>query len=112
MLVYVLYYDENFLVHPKDPIWLHYQSFKWWLLPHSLGGACAILLGSLQFSEQGRQRYQKLHRALGRIYVFDVFVAAQLGVYIQCFEERPPITRASRKTRATAKLRVIHCRCG
>jgi hypothetical protein len=31
MLVYVLYHDESFLVHPKDPIWLHYEPFKWWL---------------------------------------------------------------------------------
>ena len=88
LLAYVLYHDEGFLVHPKDPIWLHYQPFKWWLLPHGLGGACAILLGSLQFSEQRRQRYQKLHRVLGRIYIVGVFVAAPLGVYIQYFEER------------------------
>src|SRR5215831_15797200 len=88
MLAYVLYHDESFLAHPKDPIWLHYKPFKWWLLPHGLGGACAILLGSLQFSEQCRQRYQKLHRVLGRIYVVGVFVAAPLGVYSQCFEER------------------------
>jgi len=88
MLAYVLYHDESFLAHPKDPIWLHYKPFKWWLLPHGLGGACAILLGSLQFSKKCRQRYQKLHRVLGRIYVVGVFVTAPLGVYIQCFEER------------------------
>lgn len=88
MLAYVLYHDESFLVHPKDPIWLHYQPFKWWLLPHGLAGACAILLGPLQFSEQLRHCYRKLHRVLGRIYVAAVFVAAPLGVYIQCFEER------------------------
>jgi uncharacterized membrane protein len=88
MLAYVLYHDESFLVHPKDPIWLHYEPFKWWLLPHGLAGACAILLGLLQFSERLRLRYRKLHRVLGRIYVASVFVAAPLGVYIQYFEER------------------------
>ena len=88
MLAYVLYHDESFLVHPKDPIWLHYEPFKWWLLPHGLAGACAILLGPLQFSERLRRRYRKLHRVLGRIYVVGVFVAAPLGVYIQYFEER------------------------
>jgi len=88
MLAYVLYHDESFLVHQKDPIWLHYEPFKWWLLPHGLAGACAILLGPLQFSERLRLRYRKLHRALGRIYVAGVFVAAPLGVYIQYFEER------------------------
>jgi hypothetical protein len=29
MLAYVLYHDESFLVHPKDPYWQHYQPFKW-----------------------------------------------------------------------------------
>lgn len=88
MLAYVLYHDESFLVHPKDPIWLHYEPFQWWLLPHGLAGACAILLGPLQFSERLRLHYRKLHRVLGRIYVAGVFVAAPLGVYIQYFEER------------------------
>lgn len=88
MLAYVLYHDESFLVHPKDPIWLHYEPFKWWLLPHGLAGACAILLGPLQFSERLRRRCRKLHRVLGRIYVGGVFFAAPLGVYIQYFEER------------------------
>jgi uncharacterized membrane protein len=88
MLAYVFYHDESFLVHPKDPIWLHYEPFKWWLLPHGLAGACAILLGPLQFSERLRLRYRKLHRVLGRVYVAGVFVGAPLGVYIQYFEER------------------------
>jgi uncharacterized membrane protein len=94
MLAYVLYHDESFLVHPKDPIWLHYEPFKWWLLPHGLAGACAILLGPLQFCERLRLRYRRLHRVLGRLYVTGVFVAAPLGVYIQYFEERPGDSRS------------------
>jgi uncharacterized membrane protein len=88
MFVYVLVHDESFLVNPKDPIWSHYEPFKWWLLPHGAAGACALLLGPLQFSERLRSRFRKLHRVLGRIYVAGVFVAAPLGVYIQYFEER------------------------
>ena len=88
MLAYVLYHDESFLVHPKDPYWHHYQPFKWWLLPHGIAGACALLLGPMQFSERLRQRFRKLHRVVGRIYVAGVFVAAPLGFYIEYFEER------------------------
>jgi len=88
MLAYVLYHDESFLVHPKDPIWQHYEPFKWWLLPHGIAGACALLLGPMQFSERLRNRFRKLHRVVGRIYVAGVFVAAPLGVYIQYFQER------------------------
>jgi uncharacterized membrane protein len=88
MLVYVLQHNESFLIHPKDPVWQHYQSFKWWLLPHGIAGACALLLGPMQFSERLRQRFTKLHRIVGRIYVTGVFVAGALGFYIQFFQER------------------------
>jgi uncharacterized membrane protein len=88
MLAYVVPHDESFLVHPKDPIWLHYEPFKWWLLPHGIAGACALLLGPMQFSDRLRNRFRKFHRVVGRIYVAGVFVAAPLGLYIQYFEER------------------------
>jgi uncharacterized membrane protein len=88
MLVYVLVHDESFLVNPRDPIWQHYQPFKWWLLPHGIAGACALLLGPMQFSDQLRKRFSQLHRVVGRIYVAGVFVAAPLGVYMQYFKER------------------------
>jgi hypothetical protein len=51
-------------------------------------GACSLLLGPMQFSDRLRQRFRKLHRAVGRIYVTGVFVAAPLGAYIQFFQER------------------------
>ncbi len=87
MLAYVVPHDEGFLVHPKDPIWQHYESFKWWLLPHGIAGACALLLGPMQFSDRLRDRFRRLHRIVGRIYVAGVFVAAPLGFYIQYFQE-------------------------
>jgi uncharacterized membrane protein len=88
MFVYVLGHDESFLVNPRDPIWQHYQPFRWWLLPHGIAGACALLLGPMQFSERLRRRFHRLHRVVGRIYVAGVFVAAPLGFYIQYFKER------------------------
>ena len=88
MLAYVIPHDESFLVHSKDPVWQHYEPFKWWLLPHGIAGACALLLGPMQFSDRLRNRFRKLHRVIGRIYVAGVFVAAPLGFYIQYFDER------------------------
>jgi uncharacterized membrane protein len=88
MLAYVIPHDESFLVHPKDPIWQHYEPFKWWLLPHGIAGACALLLAPMQFSDRLRNRFTQLHRVAGRIYVAGVFVAAPLGFYIQYFQER------------------------
>jgi uncharacterized membrane protein len=88
MLAYVVSHDEGFLVQPKDPMWQHYEPFKWWLLHHGIAGACALLLGPMQFSERLRHRFSKHHRVVGRIYVAGLFVAAPLGFYIQFFQER------------------------
>ena len=83
MLAYVLAHDESFLVNAKDPEWRHIQSFRWWLLPHGLAGACAFLLAPVQFSERLRHRFVKLHHVAGYIYIVCAFIAAPLGVYIQ-----------------------------
>jgi uncharacterized membrane protein len=88
MLLYVLRHNESFLIHSDDPVWHHYQPFKWWLLPHGIAGACALLLGPMQFSDRLRQRFTKMHRIVGRVYVAGVFVAGPLGFYIQFFQER------------------------
>lgn len=94
MLAYVLYHNESFLINRADPVWEHYQPIKWYLLPHGLAGACALLLGPMQFSDRLRQRYAKLHRVVGRIYVAGVFIAGPMGFYIQFFEEGMGQTRS------------------
>ena len=95
MMAYVLRHNEGFLIDRSDPFWEHIQSFKWWLLPHGLGGACALLLlAPLQLSDRLRQRFTKLHRVVGRIDITRVFVLAPLGAYIQYLEERMGGTRS------------------
>jgi uncharacterized membrane protein len=94
MIAYVLYHNESFLIHRADPVWQHYHPFRWWLLPHGLAGACAIFLGPLQFSDRLRARYTKMHRVIGRIYIFGAMVVAPLGAYIQYYEERMGMTRS------------------
>ena len=89
MLAYVLRHNESFLIHPADPVWQHYQPFKWWLLQHGIAGACALLLGPMQFSDRLRRRYTKLHRVVGRFYVAGAVIGAPLGAYIQYrFDEK------------------------
>jgi uncharacterized membrane protein len=87
MFAYVLRHNEHFLIDPKDPAWEHYQHSKWWLLPHGLTGACALILGPLQFSDRLRKRFTKFHRVIGRFYIAGVFCAAPLGTYIQYIDE-------------------------
>ena len=88
MMSYVLYHNERFLVVWSDPFWQHLHPFRWWLLPHGLFGASALLLAPLQFSERLRKRFTRAHRILGRVYVIGCFGLAPLGAYIQYFQER------------------------
>lgn len=104
MYAYVVVHNESFLIQPKAPVWQHYEPFKWWLLPHGIAGACAILLGPMQFSDRLRQRFTKLHRILGRIYVGGVFIASPLGFYIQFVQEQ---TGAPRSFSLAASVQAI-----
>ena len=83
MMGYVVFHNESFLWNRQDPAWQHYHPFRWWLLPHGLAGACALLLGPLQFSDRLRQRFTKFHRVIGRIYIFGALVAGPRGADIQ-----------------------------
>jgi len=94
MMSYVLYHNERFLIEPSNPIWEHYEPFKWWLLPHGIFGAITLLLAPLQFSERLRRRYARLHRIVGRAYVVGAFVLAPLGAYIQYYQERMGFPRS------------------
>ncbi len=50
------------------------------LIPHVLAGTFALLIGPINFSSRIRERYLKLHRVLGRIYVVSVFVGSFTGI--------------------------------
>jgi len=52
------------------------------LIPHATCGALALLSGPFQFSTRIRQKHLKLHRVLGRVYVFSVFIAASIALTI------------------------------
>ena len=95
MVFYVLWHNEHFLIDAKNPEWDHIHSFRWWLLPHGMAGACALLLAPMQFSDRLRLHYLGLHRIVGRIYVLGVFVSAPLGYYIQYREEAMGFPRIS-----------------
>lgn len=88
MSTYVLYHNERFLINSSHPAWQHYESFKWWLLPHGIFGAIVLLFAPLQFSERLRQRFTKAHRVMGRLYVVGALGLAPLGAYIQYYQER------------------------
>lgn len=94
MMAYVLYHNERFIIDATNPIWNHYEPYKWWLLPHGLAGACALFLAPLQFWESLRQRHTTVHRTLGTIYAIGVFVLGPVGLYIQYLDEAQGAARS------------------
>ena len=50
------------------------------LIPHTLAGTLALLIGPINFSSRIRQRHLQLHRVLGRVYVVSVFVGSFTGI--------------------------------
>ncbi|MGH7125485.1 MAG: DUF2306 domain-containing protein, partial [Stellaceae bacterium] len=94
MMAYVLYHNERFIIDAANPVWNHYEPFKWWLLPHGLAGACALFLAPLQFAEGLRRRYTVVHRTIGTIYVTGALVLAPVGLYIQYMDEAQGAARS------------------
>ena len=50
------------------------------LIPHTLAGIFALVIGPINFSSRIRQRHLTLHRVLGRIYAISVLVGAFTGI--------------------------------
>ncbi len=50
------------------------------LIPHTLAGIFALLIGPINFSSRIRERHRKLHRVLGRIYFISTIVGAVTGI--------------------------------
>jgi uncharacterized membrane protein len=46
------------------------------LIPHTLAGILALVIGPINFSSRIRQRHLKLHRVLGRTYAVSVLIGA------------------------------------
>ncbi len=49
---------------------------------HIFFGAIALLLGSYQFFKILRQKFLTLHKNLGKVYVFSVFLSGTAGLYV------------------------------
>ncbi|ADV83641.1 DUF2306 domain-containing protein [Terriglobus saanensis] len=50
------------------------------LIPHTVAGTLALVIGPINLSSRFRQRRLGLHRILGRVYVVSVFVGSFTGI--------------------------------
>jgi len=84
-----IYEHETPLLNPANPEWRHIAPFRWWLLPHVITAAVALVLGPLQFSSTLRRRNPVVHRWTGRVYASTVLIASSLALYIGVVFEIP-----------------------
>jgi hypothetical protein len=88
MTLSVIFYSEiPLLSQAKERAYL--STIPWLIIPHAVAGIIALLSGPLQFSSRIRRGAPKFHRALGRIYVISVFVAAPLAVVMSNHRHDP-----------------------
>lgn len=95
LTLFVFYHNELPLMDAHAPARQHFAKVAWWLLPHGIGGALALLLAPLQFSTRLRQRNLRLHRILGRLYVVCVAVAAPVAIPIALKQGPPTLVMAA-----------------
>jgi uncharacterized membrane protein len=95
MTLFVIYRNELPFLDSRSPVWQHFAKVTWWLLPHGIAGALALLLAPLQFSDRLRRRNLRLHRILGRLYVACVVVAAPVAVLIAIIQGPPTLVMAA-----------------
>ena len=53
-----------------------------WLFPHVALGIIATIIGPFQFIPKIRNKYLKVHRKLGRVYIVCVIVSGLFGMYL------------------------------
>jgi uncharacterized membrane protein len=80
---------EAWVLRPTDSKWSHFAPIGWWLAPHVLASATALIVGPCQFSSTLRGRNKVLHRWLGRVYAVSAIIASMLALYIVLTFEEP-----------------------
>ena len=95
MTLLVLYLYEVPLMDADSPARQRIEVVKWWMIPHGIAGALALFLAPLQFSNRLRQRYLRLHRIMGRLYVGSVVIAAPASIPIAIILGPPTLVMAA-----------------
>jgi len=95
MTVFVLVTRDRTLLDSQSFLRQRYAPIPWLMMAHGIPGALALIIGIFQFSSRLRQRYLKVHRAMGRIYVGSVAIAAPAAVVVAFTLPTPTLSMAS-----------------
>ena len=76
----VLYQRELQLLHSGSFLRQRYAGIDWLIVPHGIFGALALFIAPFQFSSRLRERHIRVHRFMGRLYIFCVAIAAPVSI--------------------------------
>ena len=93
MFLFVLCYDERYLIHAFGRRMGSLLPCTWLLLPHALTGLTALLTGPFQFSSRFRQRHLRVNRILGRVYLASVALSGIVAFYLLTILHNQPQDR-------------------
>ena len=95
LTLFVFYVYETPFLDSRSPVWQRVEPVKWWLLPHAVAGAIALLLAPFQFSARLRRRSPRAHRVMGRLYVAGVAIAAPTAIPVAIILGPPSLVMAA-----------------
>ncbi len=78
----VAWIDERFWFDPADPHWKRVAPVMALLALHGLFGLTALAAGAIQMSSRIRRERPEFHRALGKVYIGAVCIAAPIAIYL------------------------------
>lgn len=87
--LYFYYYNDssfNFLAKKQEVVFNPLWRTAFYI--HITGGMLALLVGPFQFIKKLRNRYLKVHRALGKVYLVSIlFLAGPSGLFMAFYAE-------------------------
>ncbi|HEV2288298.1 MAG TPA: DUF2306 domain-containing protein [Candidatus Acidoferrales bacterium] len=95
MIVIVWITRDRFLLQANSFLRQRYSPIAPLMFLHGVPGAIALFLGIFQFSSRLRTRFLTLHRAMGRIYVACVALAAPVAIVVSTRLPIPTLLMAS-----------------
>jgi uncharacterized membrane protein len=66
----------------NEEVFRRFWGVRWWLVGHVAGGILALAIGPFQFWKAFRNKYLKVHRLLGKIYITAILLASISSTYL------------------------------
>jgi uncharacterized membrane protein len=65
-----------------EEVFRRFWGVRWWLVGHITGGVLALTLGPFQFWQGFRNKYLKIHRWFGKVYIISILIASICSTYL------------------------------